>query len=1504
MNDNLHQRLAQYSALDCTVARRFSDRPTLLDAAALLLDEQWRERHLSRALDPLALYLASQYGNADNAWVRPLQQVLVERYCRRKTLNLNEADDHLSTHLDSSRAWRVDIDLHQVELLINETAPLLIDTYKQLLVDYWTRFDSSGQTPWGWYAGYLQQRLQQLIQHSHRESRLAAFALATANLVQGYPSPEQRKVWHQGGLTVSHLSIDFSADDSLDVDLASAVLIEHKAPTAERNLALLYTLSGRLFGYDSRLALLQAMARSWPEGAPASPRLAAIEPITGQVFETQALGLLHQQLRVVDHLVGQYHSKLDAINLSLDLDRLSSLIDLCDSNESVRRQPLIEQLPDWLRQANSKALMHYSTLLVDVAQTYQDSNGQFWLDGIDNAEAFANRQFSERFAKDHPQDELLPEQVRIINYQTSSGASANEGAFITGVVTPVEYSLAQLAIANLGLLRPGRVELRSSTPEPLPEWMDEHYLRQLVSELDIATQYPAMLRRRLLDDPVQRRQREQLLTRQLCSQLPALATELYLQGKLPDQALSQHVAEVFRAASGEPQPGWVLRPLGLIKRPGSSVDHPCNTWLIEPQQPDASPCLLYRPLHQDSLLYYPDRLALFVAISTPGALQDDLLHRLPAEARRFYDHGGFLEPHLGVLLEDSPALPLDTPAPVALATEAPIANPGAALYQACVNESIARFEEHATSTAQTRWNSWKELGWLLFNTLLPLAGSTLGKVAWLAQMEVALGEYVSSDADRDPQGHELAMVNLLVNIAMLLFSHSIFRLRLEQDSLPEPAIPVGLPAPIKPVIEPIEAIATSSNNTLSFSWARPGSILDAPQRMALEALRSKADASALKSPIAHGKLQGLYLHDDRLHALIDGKVYEVILDTEQDQIRIEGPNQQPGPWLRRDELGHWQLDLSLRLKGGMPRATRLKQLLDSKQGELDNLTSLIAADDQAMASKSRELATISQLLQSTLEDSALLACTEKLKQLSSFWTTRLERIRAHNALKPVKHFNSVCAHAMFNDSECQRAMNQALKKRYLPSREQLLRLAAQGDEVMSPQDIDIARQRLDVLGPVLEQLTKNIARMRLRQTELSKLANPRQQQITQWRDLAEGFSTPLYKDLYVRFLRMETQLNRLTLVHGLGDEGAFWRDKFWSTLKLAVAQRSKQLQLDHPDPDVSARLLRSIRFQVLTAERQLGLLAEFIRTEAAQQTLQTLRDELSALLGEITRDQAELPDYPPLKSFRQLHARMPALIETRDHGLLLAEPREGDANTVDVPGPDAKTPGRTYHLKQGDWVEVQTAKPAPAPVKHSLKRLLKDSGSLLKAARTELVSLQKAGERYLPAEIEELASHQQQRLLNQVQAIEQRLTEDNQTDEARQGEDAEAVAKSLRAMAQELQEQAATLRVSAALAQKPRMAELQWLLAKREVQVRVMAERTRLAKVKGRPDDYLDEYAISHQGHVLWYAHFHYPAMDSARADFTAGHLKTAEQRHASGTVDVYRAPISSADAERYFFGH
>ncbi|QXH45215.1 hypothetical protein KSS93_20400 [Pseudomonas xanthosomatis] len=68
----------------------------------------------------------------------------------------------------------------------------------------------------------------------------------------------------------------------------------------------------------------------------------------------------------------------------------------------------------------------------------------------------------------------------------------------------------------------------------------------------------------------------------------------------------------------------------------------------------------------------------------------------------------------------------------------------------------------------------------------------------------------------------------------------------------------------------------------------------------------------------------------------------------------------------------------------------------------------------------------------------------------------------------------------------------------------------------------------------------------------------------------------------------------------------------------------------------------------------------------------------------------------------------------------------------------------------------------------------------------------------------------------------------------------------------------------------------------------------------GAPDDSLDEYAIPHRSTVPWYAHFHYPTMDTAKAEFTAGHLKTAAQRHASGNADVYRAPVSSTSGTHH----
>lgn len=1513
MSNSAHPRLPRASNLDCDIAKRFTDRPTLLDAADQILRERWHEHFPNDGLDPLTLYVASRHPHRDSTWTRPLSQVLVERYCQRQTLNLTPGDDYLTHRVQPDPSWKLDIDLHPVELLINEAAPQLLAVYRQSLVDYWSRFDASGKTPWQWFANYLRDQLHTAIEQQREANTWPGFALASARLVHDYPDPSAHGTWQNtAGLKVSHLVVDFSADGKLDTDLASALLIEHTDGNPGRDLTLLFTLTGKLYRFTSRQHLLQSVGRYWPSEDQLAPYVISIGPLTQAVFDRQALGLLDQQLRVVTQRANHYRSKLDALNMNQDLDRLTSMLDFCNDAEATQRQALSEQLPEWLRDAPGRPLMHYSNLLLDVAQGVQDANGESWLDGIDNAETFANRKISERFAMDHPDDAPSVEQIRIINYQTTAVAAPGQDAIVTtGEVTPVMFTLAQLAIGNLGLLKSGRVELSNTTGDTLPKWLNEHYLRTVISETDIATLYPAMLRERLLDDPSQRGSRQTLLTNQLRSQLPALAQELYLRGKLLDQQAVDRIAEVFEAID-DGAPHWVMRPLGFIKAPGSTVDYPCNTWLIEPLSPNGDSCLLYRPLHEDSLLQFTDRLALFVAISNPGKLQNDLLQRLPADTRRFYAHGGFLEPHLFVILEDTSATPFETPAPVKLALPPPVAKPGEALYQACVNESIQHFADQASSTAQTRWASWKALGWLLFNTLLPLAGGTLGKVAWLAQMEVALAEYVDSDTTLEPDEPRLSLVNLLVNIATLLFFHSLVRQRLEQGETaafrgPVPSTQISaLPTPTTPAV-------TDTALGFDLGWSRPDSHLSATQRAQLQALKAEIAAAALGPAIPNGPLRGLHLLNNRLYTLLDGNVYEAVLDTARNQMRINGPDLTPGPWLRHDEAGRWRMDLSLALKGGMPLSGQLRRLQLEKQNALSSVNELIRADKESISAKIKEQGTIDNLVAATHDDTTLQRCQDKAQALSAFWTTHLERLHTRNGLEPIKDFKKVQAFALYQDSFCQRLLRKILHMRYQPVREQLLQIARQQvtDQDLAASDAHIAATRLDRIAPLIDQMIENNKHLRQCQDALNKLASPRQPEILQWRNLAAILPATAERDLILRFLRLEGLLNRLTLVHGLSGEAPYWRDRFWRSLELGIAQRAKLLKLSDTDPEVTVRLLRSIVDQLQASARQLSHFVEHIQGNAALQTAHQLQAELDWITSHLKQDLAELPDYPPVSNLRQLRKKMPGLIETIDHGLLLAEPRGNDANTVDIPGPDSKAPTRTYHLKQGEWVELKPDNIAPRPTGVSLKRLLKGSDRLMQDARDEYARLQRASSRYLPVELEESVNHQRDRLLAQVEAIESRLTDDNETDEAQGGKDAELVSRNLRSLADDLQGKATELRMSAALGQPPRMGEVMFLVDHHQVSISAVETRTKLARSKGRPADFLDEYSISHQGQVLWYAHFHYPAMDTAKADFTAGHLKTSAQRHLSGqrhadgtgsTAEVYRSPITGAVAARYFF--
>lgn len=1514
---DLHQRLAQYSGLDCQVAKRFSTRPALIEVASTILREQWSARRLSAEHDPLSLYLVSQAA-AGRAWIRPLAQVLVERYCLRRTLNLVDGEDSLCTRQDGDPSAKVIIDLHGVELLINQCAPFLLETYKQALASYWSRFDRNGQTPWGWYAQYLQEQFKLSVEEKLQDASLSPIAISIARELQQYPDLSQRQLRPEpNALKVSLLAVDFSPLGFIDVDLASAVLIENNPASPEQSVHLLFTLGSILYPVTSREAMLKAIARHWPvESAALSPQV-TITPSLGQVFEEQAVAMLHQQLRLIDQLAPNYHSSYEALTLGLDLDRLTAMLDLCNGTEAQQRQALINRLPDWLRNAPSSLLIRYSTLLLDVAQGYQHANGKFWMHGVDTAEQFANRKLAARFALDHPGNTLAPEQVKVINYQTIAAATPAQGApLVTGEVIRVELSLAQLAIGNLGLLKPGRVELRSNTDQALPSWMTEAYLRTLVSQLDIATSYPQLLANLLLHDPASRQERARLLGDQLRSQLPSLALELHLRGQSISADAAERIAQVFAPVGVDETPNWVMRPLGFIKEAGASPDRPLNAWLIEARQPGQTPCLLYRPLHRQSLLEFADRMALFVAISSPGELQDDLLQRLPAEDRKYYAHGGFLQPHLFYPLTDTSAVPFSTPAPVSLTLDAPVTHLEHALYQACVDESIRRFREHSSTSAQSRWNAWKELGWLLFNTLLPLAGEALGPAAWLVQMAVALADYVTLEPQSDPSHQRLALVNLLINIAILLFSHSVLRLRLEEDSPPrlpssEPAL-TAPPAAIEQT-SPLPAV-------LDFNWSRPQQALSPSQRTALQLLQSPLIYHELGPAISHGPLQGLYLHQGSFWVVLEGKVYGVILDAEQDQVRIVGQTsaQSLGPWLQRDPAGRWQLDLRLRLRGGMPLTERLRQRNQRIAQQCQVLDKQLDDDMAGTVLMDRMLKVATDLATTSAATNALTSSLESTRSVSAFWSEHVRHAEARNALAPLRDYVTIRAHALRQDSLCLQVIELILRKLWRPKREQLLGFAQrqQAGEELNATELGQAGERLNEMMPLLEERISNLDALSVRQQELGRMASRTRTDIAEAYRQACHVNAGPEKSLSLHFLRLEALVNRIILVHSvINYDAAFWLQRCWTNLQLGISQRLKLFQSTDLGEEVQVRLLRSIDQQFRAAKRQLGNLTELYKdAPAAIATLGQLNQALESILEKLAQDLGELPNYPPTTTLAQLRRQLPGLIETSEHGLLLGETDAEDSNVVDIAGVEGQGSTQTYRLEHGAWREV-TAPAAPAPDnRQPLTQLLTQSTSLMADARQQVAKLAlPSASNYLPVELEELVQHQRDRLRSHIAAIEQRLTEHNQVDEAHQGLSATEVTKALDSLASEFEQQALALRTRAALAQPPRMAEVQYLVEHGQVTIRRIPGRRHLAKIKGRPDDFLDEYAIEHQQRTLWYAHFHYATNSTAKPQFTAGHLKTAAQRHMAGQqskdpatgrqVAVYRAPITSAAAQQYFFG-
>ncbi|MFJ2538386.1 hypothetical protein [Pseudomonas sp. NPDC087614] len=274
------------------------------------------------------------------------------------------------------------------------------------------------------------------------------------------------------------------------------------------------------------------------------------------------------------------------------------------------------------------------------------------------------------------------------------------------------------------------------------------------------------------------------------------------------------------------------------------------------------------------------------------------------------------------------------------------------------------------------------------------------------------------------------------------------------------------------------------------------------------------------------------------------------------------------------------------------------------------------------------------------------------------------------------------------------------------------------------------------------------------------------------------------------------------------------------------------------------------------------------------------------------------------------------IISTRFKGTLVGERKKStdglDTELVEVRG-ELTGVIATFHEKSpGVWVEHGITKTQPAKARPNIKKAVEHAKALLDGLaafhrRTE--ARIKRGQR-IPVEIEEIYHEEAERLRKAGEALDEAMTAANLTVDPKHP--TAALGHALSNAATALYEKGTSARIRIIKQQPPTAARVEWLKNKLEVQITQTVTRRSL---KGQDKDFLDEYEVSDAktAKVLWYAHFHYKNASDASALFTAGHMKTLQQRRLGGKLDlrnksnqqlieIYRSQIGSTLAQTLFF--
>ncbi|MGH8418806.1 MAG: hypothetical protein ACRER8_16210 [Pseudomonas sp.] len=648
-----------------------------------------------------------------------------------------------------------------------------------------------------------------------------------------------------------------------------------------------------------------------------------LERIDGHAIETlqqQVVDRAQQDLRAL--CMRAARCRLEAglftrLAAALELDR--QLISMLDAL-SVRIDNSIFEamLPPWMDSASIADLKHYYGIFT---RFYLASDGgRDFLFGVPSLQDYAHGKLVAQLGKDFPGQPMDPDQITVTSrrYVNALPAAGQLPSAVPAATVGRSESLTQYAINRFVDAQDAALGVDSLRYPQAARLLTLGYIRQLVRRQDVGAGYRVLLRKALMPGDPRYAQRRDLFVAQLPPALLATALTEKVKGKLSATAY-EFVSRVLDMPDGiarEPVDGVrvILSPLQLVADRGMNPDPVAGVYLICPVAPAVGPVVLYATYHLPfTLREYASQAALLKDIRTDTSLQQLLLDRVDSQVRRRYEHGGFVEPHLpfSVGLYD---VPLRAPGPVTLELAEVKGNALQFLFRDAVKVLLDTGVSNSVTNAQADRAGRAFLATLALSQVLNLLPSKLAALVTLWQSHTLFrASAVSVSGHR--WGEALSEFTAALGVMVTAREQAIDEKSIDEQTLQK--------QPSEDRSGNGEALAAGEWESLpsGFSWR--GTSLNAQQRMRLQGLEAQ---SVALNDMRHDELLNLYFdkRDNSSYAVVNGKVFQVRRVTDEGRWIIVGADGTTGPQILLSGDQRWQLDLSLRLRGGGGVVTKLR----------------------------------------------------------------------------------------------------------------------------------------------------------------------------------------------------------------------------------------------------------------------------------------------------------------------------------------------------------------------------------------------------------------------------------------------------------------------------------------------------------------------------------------------------------------------------------------------------